>query len=158
AQRLDVSRNTVVLAYERLRAEGLVSTRAGAGTYVEAGRIAAAPTGPGESPLRPRELWQDIPAGRNMAALDAPFDFRPGLPDAAAFPYAAWRARLNRQFRPGSVGKGAHIEAAGDPGLRSAIARHIGTSRAVRTTADNILITSGSQQAVDIIARVLLEP
>src|SRR5690606_9883948 len=63
AQRLDVSRNTVVLAYERLRAEGLVSTRAGAGTYVEAGRITAAPTGPSESPLRPRELWQDIPAG-----------------------------------------------------------------------------------------------
>ncbi|HEX6309524.1 MAG TPA: PLP-dependent aminotransferase family protein [Longimicrobiales bacterium] len=158
ARRLEVSRNTVVLAYERLRAEGFVTSRAGAGTYVDEVRVNAAPAGPSESPLRPRGLWHEIPPGRDMAALEVPFDFRSGIPDAAAFPYAAWRARLNRQFQPRSVGKGAHIEAAGDPGLRSAIARHIGTSRAVRTAADNILITSGSQQAVDLIARVLLEP
>lgn len=158
ARRLDVSRNTVVLAYERLRAEGFVTSRAGAGTYVENVRTNGAAAGPSDSPLRPRALWHEIPPGRDMAALDVPFDFRSGIPDAAAFPYAAWRARLNRQFRPESVGKGAHIEAAGDRGLRSAIARHIATSRAVRTSADNILITNGSQQAVDIIARVLLEP
>jgi GntR family transcriptional regulator / MocR family aminotransferase len=158
ARRLAVSRNTVVLAYERLRAEGFVTSREGAGTYVEKVRSDGVAAGPGGSPLRPRDLWDDIPAGRDMAALDAPFDFRPGIPDAAAFPYAAWRARLNRQFRPETVGKGAHIAAAGDVGLRSAIARHIGTSRAVRTGADNIVITSGSQQAVDVIARVLLEP
>ena len=158
ARRLDVSRNTVVLAYERLRAEGFVTSRAGAGTYVEEVRINAAPAEPRESPLRARALWHEIPAGRDMAALDVPFDFRSGIPDAAAFPFAAWRARLSRQFHPESVGKGAHIQAAGDHGLRSAIARHIGTSRAVRTAVDNILITSGSQQAVDLIARVLLEP
>lgn len=65
---------------------------------------------------------------------------------------------MARQFHPSSVGSGAHIGAAGLGALRAALARHIGASRAVRATADDVVITSGSQQAIDLIARVLLEP
>ena len=50
------------------------------------------------------------------------------------------------------------IGAAGCPDLRSAIARHVGVARAVRVTADDVIVTNGSQQAIDLIARVLLEP
>lgn len=158
AQRLEVSRNTIVLAYERLRAEGFVTSRAGAGTFVGDIGVSASPLHTGDSPLRPRPVWHSIPLGRDMAGLDVRFDFRPGVPDAGAFPFAAWRARLSRQLNPDAVGNGAHIDAAGHPHLRAAIARHIGISRAIRTPAENVLVTSGSQQAVDLIARVLLEP
>jgi GntR family transcriptional regulator/MocR family aminotransferase len=86
------------------------------------------------------------------------FDFRPGLPDASRFPFAAWRARISRQLRPHAVGAGTPIGPAGHPALRAAIARHIRASRAVRASADDVLVTNGSQQALDLIVRVLLEP
>jgi GntR family transcriptional regulator/MocR family aminotransferase len=158
ARRLDVSRNTVVIAYERLRAEGFVSSRVGAGTYVSGDVRPLAPAPASGSPLRPRAIWDDIPEPPDMSALNAPFDFRPGVPDAGRFPFAAWRARMSRQLRKRSVGSGAHIGAAGLPDLREAIALHISVSRGVHAAPGDVLVTSGSQQAIDLIARVLLEP
>ncbi len=158
ACRLQVSRNTVTLAYERLQAEGFVASRAGAGTFVSDGIRPRAPGGPPGSPLRPRAIWDDIPEGRDMSASEADFDFRPGVPDASRFPFGPWRARLSSQLHHRTVGTAANIGAAGHPGFRRAIARHIGVSRAVRATEDDILVTSGSQQALDLIARVLLQP
>jgi GntR family transcriptional regulator/MocR family aminotransferase len=158
ARRLQVSRTTVLVAYERLRAEGFLSTRVGAGTFVSEGIRPRSPSGPSDSPLRPRAVWADIPEGLDMSATRPEFDFRPGIPDAGRFPFASWRARVSGQLRHSAVGTGAHIGAAGHPGLRAAIGRHIGVSRGVRCTADDVLVTSGSQQAVDLVARVLLEP
>lgn len=158
AGRLQVSRNTVVLAYDRLRAEGFLASRAGAGTFVSDGIRPRSSSGPSGSPLRSRAIWDDIPEGRDMSATQADFDFRPGIPDASRFPFAPWRARLSSQLYPGTVGTGANIGAGGHPGFRRAIARHLGVSRAVRATEDDILVTSGSQQALDLIARVLLQP
>jgi GntR family transcriptional regulator/MocR family aminotransferase len=158
AGRLQVSRNTVVLAYDRLRAEGFLTSRAGAGTFVSDGIRPRSPGGPPGSPLRPRAIWDDIPEGRDMSASQADFDFRPGIPDASRFPFAPWRARLSSQLHHRTVGTAASIGAAGHPDFRRAIARHVGVSRAVRATEDDILVTSGSQQALDLIARVLLQP
>ena len=93
-----------------------------------------------------------------MSDLNADFDFRPGVPDASRFPYSTWRALLAEQLRPGAVGSAAHIDPAGVGALRTAIARHVGVSRAVRAVPDDVFVTSGSQQAIDLIARVLLEP
>ena len=158
AGRLQVSRNTVMLAYERLRAEGFLTSRAGTGTFVSDGIRPCSPAGGQGSPLRPRAIWDDIPEGPDMSTCQADFDFRPGIPDASRFPFAPWRARVSSQLYHRTVGRGAHIGAAGHPDLRRAIARHIGVSRAVRTTEDDIFVTSGSQQALDLIARVLLQP
>lgn len=157
ARRLAVSRNTVVVAYERLLAEGFLKSRAGAGTYVNAGVPQRLPGPSRESPLRPRTLWHDIPELRDMSGIPA-FDFRPGIPDITRFPFTSWRVLSSRQFDRQAVGTGAPLEAAGHPELRAAIARHIGLSRAVRATAGDVFVTSGSQQAIDLIARVLLEP
>jgi GntR family transcriptional regulator / MocR family aminotransferase len=158
ARRLQVSRNTVVAIYERLRAEGFVETRIGAGTYVSDRVRPRMPAGRLTSALRARAVWSDIPEGVDLSATAAEFDMRPGIPDASGFPFAAWRARISRQFRPRTVGAGMLIGAAGHAGLRAAIARHVGISRAVRATAAEVLVTSGSQQAVDLVARVLIEP
>lgn len=158
AERIEVSRNTVLVAYTRLRAEGFLDTRVGSGTYVsDEVRPRPNPETP-DSPLRPRPLWKEIPEGRDLSATRLPYDLRPGIPDASRFPYAQWRARILRQFHRGAVGKGTHIDAAGHPKLREAVARHIGVSRAVRATPDDVVVTNGSQQALDLIGRVLLEP
>jgi GntR family transcriptional regulator / MocR family aminotransferase len=158
AGRLDVSRNTVVLVYERLRAEGFLESRMGSGTYVHPDVRPEAPVPPAGSPLRSRELWSGIPEPVDLSAVRVRYDFRPGMPDARRFPYAAWRARTARQLRRDRIGTGAHIGPAGLPALRAAVARHIGVSRGVRASEDDVFITNGSQQAIGLIARVLLEP
>jgi GntR family transcriptional regulator / MocR family aminotransferase len=61
-------------------------------------------------------------------------------------------------LRESSVGRGAYTDPAGHAGLRAAIARHIGVARTVRAAPEDVLITNGTQQAVDLIARVLIEP
>jgi len=148
----------VVTAYDRLRSERFLATRVGAGTFVSGGVRPRDPSGVTDSPLRPRPLWEEIPRGRDLSANEAPYDLRPGIPDASRFPFPPWRARVSRQLRPRAVGKGAHVEAAGLPRLRQAIARHIGVARAVRATAADVFVTNGSQQALDLIGRVLLAP
>ena len=157
ARRLQVSRNTVVTVFERLRAEGFVETRVGAGTFVSHGVRPRADGGPRTSPLRPRPLWSAFPEPIDLSARCVEFDFRPGIPDGIRFPFAAWRARIARQFRP-HAGTGALIGAAGHPALREAIARHVGVSRGVHTSSGEVLVTSGSQQAINLITRVLLDP
>lgn len=157
ARRLQISRNTVVGVYDRLRAEGFVETRIGAGTFVS-DRVRPRTQDGRTSPLHARKVWSEVPEGLDLSATRAAFDFRPGIPAASRFPFAAWRARISRQIRPRTIGAGTLIGAAGHAGLRAAIARHVGVSRAVRASAEEVLVTSGSQQALDLIARVLIEP
>lgn len=158
ADRLAVSRNTVLVAYDRLQAEGFLDTVVGSGTFVSDEVRPRTNREARDSPLRPRALWKEIPEGVDLSASRLPYDLRPGIPDASLFPYAPWRARMVRQLHPRAVGRGAHIDAAGHPKLREAVARHIGVSRAVRATPDDVFMTNGSQQAFDLIGRVLLDP
>jgi GntR family transcriptional regulator/MocR family aminotransferase len=160
ARSLRVSRTTVTVAYDRLAGEGFVLSRVGSGTYVSK-QVALIPgetrTHRAESFVRPRPLWNSIPL---PMAFDSPaqFDFRAGLPDASLFPHEAWRRFMARELRFEAVSAGVYGHPAGHRGLREAIARHIGISRGVRASADDITVTSGAQQALDIVARALLSP
>ena len=163
ARSLGVSRTTVTVAYDRLAGEGFVIARVGAGTFVS-DQVAPGPSGPGapgrdlvKGALRPRSAWDRIPLPTAFAT-PAQFDFRTGLPDASLFPHETWRRLMDRELRSESVNAGVYVNPAGHSGLREAIARHIGVSRGVQASADDITITSGAQQAFDIIARALLEP
>jgi GntR family transcriptional regulator/MocR family aminotransferase len=160
ARRLDVSRNTVAVAYERLVAEGVLVGRVGAGTFVCAEPInpvavRRAPTGAG---VHPRAVWKAIPDPKPNRAVAPVYDFRVGTPDTNLFPFAIWRRLVARQLRPAAVGSATYGEPAGHPGLRAAIARHIGVSRSVRASVDDVIVTQGAQQAFDLIGRVLIEP
>jgi GntR family transcriptional regulator/MocR family aminotransferase len=158
AEQLKVSRNTVTAAYERLVAEGYLTGRPGAGTFVNA-LPHAEPALPllSAGPLTPRAVWPTMPVPPDFG--DTPeFDFRVGSPDARLFPYAAWRRLLTNQFRPSAMGTGMPVEPAGHFGLRTVIARHLRTARTVETHPQDVLVTSGVQQALDLIGRVLLEP
>jgi GntR family transcriptional regulator/MocR family aminotransferase len=158
ANRLSVSRTTVSVAYDRLISEGFASARMGSGTYVSP-HVSSTPskrrlTG---GALRPRPFWDDVPLPTGLWR-PAEFDLRTGIPDARLFPYESWRRLMSRQFRPAAVGHGAYGDPAGHVGMREAIARHIGTSRGVRSTGADVVVTNGTQQAVDIIGRVLIAP
>ena len=159
AVRLNVSRTTVATAYDRLISEGYATGRVGSGTYVEA-NVATRDGRPAQPrrALRPRRAWESVPLPAVFRVEHPEFDFRAGVPDARLFPYDEWRRLTARQFRYPAVGSGVYGEPAGHLGLREAIARHVGVSRGVRAVAEDIIVTNGTQQAVDIIARVLLKP
>src|SRR5947207_11630954 len=158
---LKVSRTTVTVAYERLAGEGFIVSRVGAGTYVSK-RVAPVVTratkrhGSG-SALRPRAVWESIRLSTAFAS-PAAFDFRTGLPDATLFPHDSWRRLMGRELRSEALSRGVYSHPAGHRGLREAIARHIGVSRGIAASPDDITITSGAQQALDIVARSLLAP
>lgn len=160
AARLEVSRNTVAAAYERLTAEGFLVGKVGAGTFVQADPVAPAPPkkrrAPGGGAVRPRPLWRELTAAKPTAG--GPYDFRVGMPDPRLFPLESWRRLVARELRPALIRSSEYADPAGYPPLRAAIARHIGVSRSVRADADDVLVTHGAQQAVDLVARVLVEP
>ena len=160
AAALDVSRMTVTIAYERLSAEGFVVSRVGDGTFVgphpAQGQRAVGRREDGGA-LRARREWQSIPLPTSFTQ-PAAFDFRTGIPDRSLFPQAAWRRLLARALKAACETGGPYGDPAGHPDLRAAIARHVGISRGVIVTPDDVTVTNGTQQALDIIGRILLRP
>lgn len=157
AERLSVSRNTVAVAYDRLTAEGFLAAKVGAGTFVGTQALPAttpraAPTGE----VNPRPLWAAVPVPQPAEVL--PFDFRVGIPDARLFPRETWRRLVSRELHGPALRTAGYADAGGHAGLRAAIARHIGVSRSVHAGPDDVLITHGAQQALDLVGRVLIEP
>lgn len=155
ARRLDVSRNTVSLAYEWLVAEGLLSGRSGAGTFVEGSQMQQPDRSNAPAEIRHRRVWDAVlaPAPR---AKEPHYDFSAGVPDATLFPFDTWRRLLAREVRPARL-QGSHGDPAGHPALRAAVARHASVSRGVKASAEDVIVTNGAQHAFDLIARVLLE-
>jgi GntR family transcriptional regulator / MocR family aminotransferase len=159
ASRLQVSRTTVAVAYDRLTADGFLVSRVGSGTYVCSERLhpLRARTAPSRAAVRPRAGWEGLTTAGDAADEAVRFDFRVGLPDAALFPLEAWRRLVARELRP-SLTRSTYSDPRGHEGLRAAIARHWGIARSVRASADDVLVTQGAQQAFDLLARVLLFP
>ncbi|GAA4054021.1 PLP-dependent aminotransferase family protein [Nonomuraea soli] len=152
ARRLDVSRNTVGAAYERLVADGFLVGRAGAGTFVakeiRKNRHNTAPRGV----VQPRPAWRGAQEPTTLSPR-LPYDFTVGVPDLTLFPLDSWRRLVGQSMRAtGYTGPEGH------PALREAVARHIGVSRSVRASAGDVLVTQGAQQALDLIGRILIEP
>lgn len=167
AARLRLARSTVAVAFDQLTAEGYIEGRRGSGTFVSqavpARRPAArtprrsAPPDHGEvrlsravSRLRPRAPALAAPADAiDLSALRA---------DARLFPFAVWRRLVRRQLRAFPLRRERSGDGAGDPALRAAIAAYLGRARGVRCEAAQVLVVNGSQQALDLCARVLIDP
>jgi len=160
AAELGVSRIPVLEAFEQLLAEGYCESRVGSGTFVaEAlfgerspgarGERALARPGPGllAPGMVPSEPWY-----RGAGA------FRMNHPDVARFPMSIWARLVAKHARNPPVQELYYGTALGLPGLREAVAEYLRTARAVRCEAEQIMITSGSMQAIEIAARVLLDP
>ncbi len=154
AKRLGLGRNTVALAFEQLTAEGYLATRTGSGTVVAAAGRASAPARPSVKHVQPE------PA-RRAAALRARFTssagagpLRPGMPDLATFPHAAWErcARKALDAYRGDLGYG---RASGLPALQDGIALHVRQFRGVTAHAKQIVVVEGAQAALHLVASVL---
>jgi GntR family transcriptional regulator / MocR family aminotransferase len=158
---LGVSRNTVNAAYDALLAEGYLDSVRGSGTWVAALSQSRALAG-ARQPTR--ELPQLSTRGTGMTTQ--PVDrmdpgrigFHPGRPEIATFPFATWAKLLAAQMRnTREEGFGYHLMS-GHPRLRAALAEYVGVSRGVICTPDQVIVVTGAQAALDLIARVFMDP
>ncbi|QNM95016.1 MocR-like pyridoxine biosynthesis transcription factor PdxR [Chitinimonas koreensis] len=161
AAQLGVSRKTVTEAYEMLASEGFTAGRVGAGTFVAAVPGLAAQAAPAKPVAAiPLPRWQALPTPF-LEIASAPrlrHDFRGGATDRSLLPQAEWRRCMMEALRWQVRGDAEAATVDGLPRLRGAIARQLAVSRAVRCEWSDVMVTSGAQQAIDLVGRVLLEP
>ena len=104
-----------------------------------------------------RLVWGDD--GRVAERYGAlPYDFRPGRPDWDTFPRQVWGRLTARQVRERSEELASYGDPAGYRPLREAIATHLGQTRGVRCTAEQVVVVNGSQQGADLLIRLFLDP
>jgi GntR family transcriptional regulator/MocR family aminotransferase len=167
AAELRISRIPVLNAFEQLLAEGYFESRVGSGTYVartlpEELSRAALRAADGNPMGRPgRRIIARVPAALARPVSQPWFRgrgaFGVGQPPVDLFPFRVWArlaARHSRRTDPSLLYYG---HAMGLPELRESLAEYLRSSRGVRCDAEQIMIVSGSQQAVDVTARVLLD-
>jgi len=168
---LQISRISVFNAYEQLQSEGYLETFAGSGTCVA--RTIPDDTFGSVQP-RGRKGSEGVIAGsgprrlsaRAEALLKAPSEswlhnlgpFRVSLPALDQFPVNAWSKLVARHSRRPSRSVMAYGDAMGHLPFREAVAEYLSAFRGVRCDSSQILVTTGSQQALQISAQVLLNP
>ena len=160
AEQQGISRTLVVLAYEQLFVEGFVTGRAGSGTYVSRGLSRIHTSSKRAIPLRLARFGALAAESGTRVAIRGqaglPFDFAYGS-ELATFPFALWNRTLLRCARRAPVSTLDYGVAGGIDALRTAISLHLRRSRAVDCEPERLIIVNGSQQALDLIARVLIE-
>jgi GntR family transcriptional regulator / MocR family aminotransferase len=160
ARQYEISRGTVVSVVERLQAEGYVTSRVGFGTWVnrvEAPRPARQATTTPAYIRRVLSTYKRSHPWIDLAFADKIRPFRIGVPELNEFPSEIWgriAANRARNFRSWLE---KEADRRGYRPLRDAIAQYLHTSRGVRCAAEQIVIVSGIQQALDLLARLLLK-
>ncbi len=186
AAALSISRNSVVRAYDQLYAEGFIEGRVGDGTYVAQLPQSSLPAkklstklSTGFSTGLPTALstnWLDLPVIPSSKVIHRgalvrveknhlakppsgpPRAFRVGVPAFDLFPFEIW-AKLNAAFwRKPDFQQLCYGDPAGDQRLRGLIAAYLRSSRGMQCSAEQIVITSGAQQAISLCAQLLVEP
>jgi GntR family transcriptional regulator/MocR family aminotransferase len=163
ARELRMSRNTVTYAYEQLAAEGYVETRVGAGTFV-------ADTVPNEIPeAAPNDAPVNQASGLGLSARGQQIvqqagayrlqwgAFMPGVPDLTMFPNRAWSRLQNKYWRKSRADLLTYGHGGGYLPLREAIAEYLRVARSVNCTAEQVVITTGIHQSMDLAAKLLAE-
>jgi len=168
ADELSVSRNTVLAAYDQLFAEGYTEGQVGSGTRVSrvlpedvlAARTQAQQrSGAAMSPeaslsVKGKALLEAKPRSHRARG----FAFRPGMPEIDRFPWTQWSRMVARFWRSPP----RQLVSYGDPGghmpLRIAIAEYLRAVRGLVCDAEQVIVTAGAQQAIDLAARALLDP
>jgi GntR family transcriptional regulator/MocR family aminotransferase len=157
---LGVSRNTVNAVYDQLKAEGFLQSVTGKGIFVHED-ILAALNQPGQASARAENIslplppLPTVPKHSMRLGEDANLPFQPGLPDLDAFPIRSWNRILHHQENRRALR--GYDNTQGYQPLRRAIADYVRTSRGVRCQEHQIIVTSGAQQALSLIADVFLQ-
>ena len=162
AAQYGVSRGTIVQVFERLQSEGYLCSRVGAGTAISSQLMPRPPSGPDAEalPAYIRSIRTNYQRPKAFVGLVAPPSLRPfrmGDVDLQEFPSKLWARLASRRARSrGSWALPAAVDLRGYQPLRQAIAQYLGSARGIACTADQITIVSGVQQALDLLARLLL--
>ncbi len=171
ARQYRLSRGTIVNAIDQLKSEGYVQARTGSGTYVsstlpdellQVRSNAPRPLSP--QPRPPRNQPRKFSAYAKRVHLFPNFAphptraFRPNLPALDLFPTTLWAQVAARRLRKVSMNFLMGCDALGYVPLRQAVATYLNTSRGVNCTPDQVAIVSGAQEALDIIARLFVNP
>lgn len=167
AVEIAVSRFPVLNAYAQLLAEGYLESRVGAGTVVsealpEQPKMSAAadmkmPAG-NCGPRRVASRCSLLPRNEKAPWMAHRGAFRVGQVAIEEFPFPVWASLISRESRNLNTESAHYGDLMGDPSLRRAIANYLKISRSVRCEAEQVLIVNGSQQALEITTRVLLNP
>ncbi|MEK0084659.1 PLP-dependent aminotransferase family protein [Benzoatithermus flavus] len=157
AQELGLARNTVALAYERLIAEGFLEARHGSGTFVPS-RLPRPPARPAARAAGRRGSARAL----GLLAIGAPpstpstWPLTPGLPALDAFPRALWARLSARAWR--NAPELGYADPAGLRALREALSAYLGAARGVVCRPEQVIVTSGTQEAVLIAAMATADP
>jgi GntR family transcriptional regulator/MocR family aminotransferase len=159
ASQLSVSRSAVVSAYEQLLTEGFVSGKIGSGTYVSSDlpepidgsrpKRTPRPVATARPDASPADGFIDVTVQSN----ERPFNLGRTLVDARTM--EVWRKLSTRVFRSLGHDHFGYSDPRGSPELRTAICDYLRAARAVQCEPEQIIITSGTQHAIDLIIRVL---
>ena len=162
AIQLGLSRKTISDTYSRLTYENYLVGKIGSGTFVNT------LSSPARRSLNSSDLasvervrkWQGISLPLRHPTLEGTLrcDFIGGATAKTQFPHDEWRRCTQYALRQMSQARGFYSQPEGLPALRSAIAGHIAFARGVKCVADDVVVCNGAQQALDLIARVLIEP
>ncbi|WP_211918809.1 PLP-dependent aminotransferase family protein [Vibrio sp. B1REV9] len=165
SQELNISRNTVIAAYEQLVAEGYLISKKGSGFYVAVELPEQYLPEPcftesnSSASCFPSDYFSEPQQTQTVLALKHDFDvnraFAPGVPDLAMFPSSLWQKYLSRHLSRACLLGNQDIQ--GSMALRSALADYLASSRSVNCTTERIIITSGAQQALTIASMVVLK-
>lgn len=165
ALELAMSRNTVSYAYEQLLAEGYLETRSSAGTFIADtapepqfgidGQCISAFNGGGPVALSSRGAQLIARAGASSQQWGA---FMPGVPDVTLFPNKIWARLQNRHWQRAVVPLRNYGQGGGYLPLREAIADYVRIARAVKCKGEQVIVTTGIHQSIDLITRLLGEP
>lgn len=167
ARRYGVSRGTIVSAFEQMKSEGYISARTGSGTYVNTIlpdsllEVARPPRAAGPPPPRQSRRLSDLgvrvrpfrpsPSRRARA-------FRANQPALDLFPITLWAQIAGRTLRRASVELLRGCDPLGYEPLRKAVADHLYSARGVSCVPEQVAIVSGVQEALDLVARLVLNP
>jgi len=167
AESLRLSRATVIQSFAQLLNEGYLEARRGSGTYVSAHLpdeldrslppegVERASSAVVELSAFAEELRAAVPLEPRVPANA--INFRDGRPAFDRFPVETWRKLLARHCKASAAMLDYTPDPAGHRPLREAIARYLSRARAVRCGAENIVIVGGSQQAIDLTSRLLID-
>lgn len=161
ASELGLSRNTVAAAFDHLHAEGYLTSRVGDGTYVSQDlphapnivRLPQHPPAP-ERPIRLARRAAGFSSGNRRTLAPLFVASRPGVD---VFPYEVWNGLVQRQLngrKPEMLMPG---DPAGEPSLRRAIASYLSLWRGLECDAEQVVVTTGGLQSVDLATRLLCD-
>ena len=167
AQQYGLARGTVINAFEQLESEGYIEGRVGAGTYVN--KVLPddlLEVGPGDRPSlpAPNKPQRRISDYARRVRLFENFKIRPSrafranMPALDLFPTTLWAQVAARRLRRVSTNLLLGCGPTGYPPLRDAVATYLNASRGVKCVAEQVVIVSGVQEAIDLAARLLVNP